>query len=103
MDEFLFDTAEALDLSLREQHVVEDGLKASIGEQRVEELTEYWESDFSADAAAAFLETSTYRERLLLTTWNRLERLHEQRSKVGREFMKLHAVPTSTPRKKDGL
>lgn len=103
MDEFLFDTAEALDLALREQHVVEDGLKASIGEQRVEELIEYWESDVSADAAAAFLETSTYRERLLLTTWNRLARLHEQRSKVGREFMKLHAVTASALRKKDGL
>lgn len=101
MDDFLYDTAEALDLALSEQHVVEEALKANIGEQRVEELVEYWESDFSADAAAAFLESSTYRERLLLVTWNRLARLHEQRSKVGREFMKQRAVPTSASTKKD--
>ncbi|AUW60478.1 hypothetical protein C1T17_20795 (plasmid) [Sphingobium sp. SCG-1] len=101
MDEFLFDTAEALDLALGEQHVVEEGLKTSIGEQRVEELIEYWEADFDANIAAAFLESSTYRERLLLTTWNRLARLHEFRSKVGREFMKLNTVSADAQRTND--
>lgn len=101
MDEFLSDSAEALDLALGEQHAVEEGLKASIGEQRVEELVEYWETDFEVNAAAAFLESSTYRERLLLTTWNRLARLHELRLKVGREFMKLNTVSARAQRTND--
>lgn len=98
MDEFLSDTAEALDLALGEQHTVEEELKASIGEQRVEELVEYWETGFDANAAAVFLGSSTYRERLLLTTWNRLARLHELRLNVGREFMKLNTVPARAQR-----
>lgn len=78
----------ALDESLRETRETQDRLAAAIGEQRVEELREYWLSEPDSEATAAFLQRAAYRERQLVAVWAKLRRLEHLRVAAGRGVMK---------------
>ena len=86
------DVTRELEQSIGELRETEEYLVTCIGHQRVEELREFWLAEFNVNDLAEFLQESTYRERLLIGTWTRLQRVSSLHVIVCREHMKRNVI-----------
>jgi hypothetical protein len=86
--EFLNDMAIHLDETIKELVLEEKKLSDKIGNQRVEELNEFWNQKLSEDEEHFFRRTLDYWDKILIQLWARTKRVRRTRLEVGRTIMK---------------
>jgi hypothetical protein len=86
--EFLNDMAIHLDETIKELVLEEKKLSDKIGNQRVEELNEFWNQKLSEDEEHFFRRTLDYWDKILIQLWARTKRVQRTRLEVGYTIMK---------------
>jgi hypothetical protein len=86
--EFLNDMAIHLNETMKELVLEEKKLSDKIGNQRVEELNEFWNQKLSEDEERFFRRTLDYWDKILIQLWARIKRVRKTRLEVGHTIMK---------------
>jgi len=86
--EFIHEMVDQLDRSIAELTQKESIIKAKVGDERIEELTEYWQMLLDEDEAEELKTTFDHWDRMLISTWAHLRRVHDTRAKAGQAVMK---------------
>ncbi len=86
--EFVYGMVEQLDQTIRKLTLDEQEISTKVGEQRTEELREYWQQELDEEDAQELKTTFDYWDKMLLVTWAHRQRAHKVRAKVGQVLMK---------------
>ncbi len=89
--EFLHGMVTQLDDTILKLVAEERALASKVGDDRVEELREFWKQELSAEEEQEFKRTLDYWDKALIRTWARSKRAHHTRAQVGHTLMKLNA------------
>ncbi|MEQ1636666.1 MAG: hypothetical protein ABL903_08230 [Methylococcales bacterium] len=90
-EEFLQGMADQLDETIRRLVLEEHALCHKIGEERVEELKEFWNQELPFEEEVEFKRTLDYWEKVLIQTWAYAKRAHLSRADVGKAFMTMNS------------
>ncbi|MDF1581855.1 MAG: hypothetical protein RQ733_00670 [Methyloprofundus sp.] len=91
--EFVYDMVEQLDQSIRKLTLDEQEISAKLGQQRTEELREYWQQELNEEDAQELKTTFDYWDKMLIVTWAHRQRAHTTRATVGQTLMKASNNP----------
>lgn len=86
--EFVYDMVEQLDQTIRKLTLDEQEISAKLGEQRTEELREYWQQELNEEETQELKATFDYWDKMLIVTWAHRQRAHTTRATVGQTLMK---------------
>lgn len=86
--EFVYGMVDQLDQTIRKLTLDEQEISTKVGEQRTEELREYWQQELDEEDAQELKTTFDYWDKMLLVTWAHRQRAHTARVKVGQVLMK---------------
>ena len=86
--EFTYEMVKQLDQSIRKLTLDEQRISTKLGEQRSEELREYWQQELDEEDAQELKTTFDYWDKMLIFTWAHRQRVHTTRAKVGQALMK---------------
>ncbi len=90
-EEFLQGMVQQLDETIRKLVLEEEALCYKLGDERVQELLEFWQQKLSFEEEIEFKRTLDYWEKILIRNWAHTKRAHMARSDVGKAFMKLNS------------
>ncbi|MDD2759518.1 MAG: hypothetical protein PHH11_04405 [Methylomonas sp.] len=85
---FIHEMVRELDASIRTLVAEEQRLVERLGDERVAELTEYWQKQLPADEEEAFKLALDHDDKKLTWIWLRLERARQSRARAGQALMK---------------
>ncbi len=80
-----------LDASIRNLVTQEQMITEKLGEERVEELNEFWLEQLFDDEANEFKLSMDYWDKKLIWVWAHLKRVHTSRMKAGQAYMKFNS------------
>ena len=86
--EFVYGMVEQLDETIHKLTLDEQEISTKLGEQRAEELREYWQQELEEEDAQELKTTFDYWDKMLIFTWAHRQRAHTTRAKVGQTLMK---------------
>ncbi len=86
--EFVYGMVEQLDKTIRKLTLDEQEISTKLGEQRTEELREYWQKELDEEDAQELKTTFDYWDKMLIFTWAHRQRAHITRAKVSQTLMK---------------
>ncbi|MDD2876563.1 MAG: hypothetical protein PHT60_07090 [Acidiphilium sp.] len=92
--DFLREMAKSLDATLYELNAREEELLDVLGDERAEDLQSYYDRRLDPEEAEQFREMLDYDDRQMISVWNRLLRVKEQRLLVGRLLMRNIIIET---------
>ncbi len=77
-----------LDETIRQLALEERELVRQMGDNRIDELQEFWKKDLSEEDEAAFKMAMDYWDKTVIRIWARLKRAHHTRAEVCQALMK---------------
>lgn len=89
--EFLAGMANQLDETIRNLVLEEQEILEKLGNDRVQELREFWNQEFTAEEEADFKRSLDYWDKVLIRNWANSKRAHQTRAQVGQTLMKLNS------------
>ena len=91
--EFVYGMVEQLDATIRKLNVDEKNVRSKIGEDRIEELREYWQQELSDEETEELKMTFDHWDRVMISIWAHLLRAHKTRAQAGQALMKDSNTP----------
>lgn len=89
--EFLACMANQLEITIRKLVIEENKIYEKLGDDRVRELREFWDQEFTSDEEADFKRSLDYWDKALIRIWAISKRVHQNRAQVGQTLMKLNS------------
>lgn len=86
--EFVYEMVKQLDETIQKLTIDEQNTKAKIGQDRLEELTDYWEHNLDEEEEAELKLSFDHWDRVMISTWAHMQRVHETRALAGQTLMK---------------
>lgn len=95
--EFIGEMIEQLDETIRNLVLDEKEIMARLDQARIDDLRAYWARELDDEESTDLTATFDHWDKMLLFTWNRMQRAHQTRATAGKVMMK-HRRITKTDR-----